>query len=121
MGAELRPSSANWNVVDEAVHQAFSSAAVLDPSKQLNLAELVANIADIPSGPPGSERVSSLPPAPCRGLARLECLTPRPFYVTDLDQQKKTVASQAAEDRPCPDSSDPAEAEDLIEASEEVP
>mmetsp|Transcript_67258 Transcript_67258/g.186320 ORF Transcript_67258/g.186320 Transcript_67258/m.186320 type:complete len:796 (+) Transcript_67258:138-2525(+) len=71
-----------WDVVDEAVHRAFVSGSVADPTQQLNLARLVADILDV-GGPelPDGELNRGLPQAPCRGLARMECLTPRPFYL----------------------------------------
>eukprot|EP00404_Azadinium_spinosum_P007213 CAMPEP_0180443420 /NCGR_PEP_ID=MMETSP1036_2-20121128/14663_1 /TAXON_ID=632150 /ORGANISM="Azadinium spinosum, Strain 3D9" /LENGTH=379 /DNA_ID=CAMNT_0022449727 /DNA_START=1 /DNA_END=1136 /DNA_ORIENTATION=+ len=67
-----------WSAVDEAVHRAFCNGSVTDRGIGLDLAELTAGIRNIePPELPGGERSRGLPPAPCRGLARMECLTPR--------------------------------------------
>lgn len=75
-----------WDAVDEAIHRAFADGSVADTSKALNLAELVREVStgygeDMSPELPGGEMNRGLPPAPCRGLARIECLTPRPFYL----------------------------------------
>jgi len=76
-----------WDAVDEAVHKAFIDGSTANPRIKLNLAELVSDTREL-AGPelPGGEMHRGLPPAPCRGLARMECLIPRPFYLP-LDEE----------------------------------
>eukprot|EP00930_Biecheleria_cincta_P070386 TRINITY_DN58022_c0_g1_i1.p1 TRINITY_DN58022_c0_g1~~TRINITY_DN58022_c0_g1_i1.p1 ORF type:complete len:733 (-),score=121.86 TRINITY_DN58022_c0_g1_i1:25-1947(-) len=73
-----------WDEVDAAVHRAFCDASVLDRDQSLNLYELVENLPEIgrPEIPGEDSSGRGLPPSPCRGLARIECLMPRPFYLT---------------------------------------
>merc|ERR1712151_1199702 len=72
-----------WDAVDEAVHQAFCQ----DPSTtKPDLVGLLKEASRKGAGGfspelPNGEMRRGLPPAPCRGLARIECLTPRPFYL----------------------------------------
>jgi len=71
-----------WDAIDEAVHRAFCDGSVVDQKTELNLADLLAKVDNFLSPElPGGEMNYGLPPAPCRGLARIECLTPRPFYL----------------------------------------
>mmetsp|Transcript_59580 Transcript_59580/g.128953 ORF Transcript_59580/g.128953 Transcript_59580/m.128953 type:complete len:781 (+) Transcript_59580:22-2364(+) len=76
-----------WGPVDEAVHRAFCDASVTDRTADLNLAMLVTATVGKALSPelPGGEMDRGLPPTPCRGLARIECLTPRPFYLPEDD------------------------------------
>jgi len=78
----------SWDAVDEAVHRAFVDGSAADQLARLNLAELVAGVQEL-LGPelPDGEMSRGLPPAPCRGLARMECLTPRPFYLPGGDER----------------------------------
>mmetsp|Transcript_75834 Transcript_75834/g.214408 ORF Transcript_75834/g.214408 Transcript_75834/m.214408 type:complete len:749 (-) Transcript_75834:61-2307(-) len=79
-------SPSTWDAVDEAVHRAFCNGSAADPTVKLDLAELVAGVGDeFEPELPGGEMQMGLPPAPCRGLARMECLTPRPFYLPSPD------------------------------------
>lgn len=75
-----------WDAVDQAVHLAFANGSVADTSVRLDLAELAAGVTD--ASPPKffADVSRELPPSPCRGLARTECLTPRPFYRPILDE-----------------------------------
>jgi len=71
-----------WDAIDEAVHRSFCDGSVVDQKTELNLADLLAKVDNFLSPElPGGEMNYGLPPAPCRGLARIECLTPRPFYL----------------------------------------
>lgn len=80
-----------WDAVDEAVHRAFADGSVSDTGQALNLARLVRDVSaghgkGLSPELPGDEMNRGLPPAPCRGLARIECLTPRPFYLPVSDE-----------------------------------
>lgn len=78
---------ATWDEVDEVVHRAFSEGRATDRASEIHLADLVTNLSEI-SGVEWLGDSDGLPPSPCRGLARLECLTPRPFYLPDQEAAK---------------------------------
>ncbi|CAE8639863.1 unnamed protein product [Polarella glacialis] len=79
---QLPSGSGAWDVVDEAVHRAFINGLCTRTSGTLNLTELVAALDKVTSPElPNGESNRGLPAAPRRGLARMECLMPRPFYV----------------------------------------
>merc|ERR1711924_355183 len=80
----------DWDAVDEAVHRAFSSGATADPRRRLDPAELIAGIEDTPTFK--GLKAPEVPQVPCRGLARLECLTPRPFYMPAPEQPTNAAA-----------------------------
>eukprot|EP00927_Polykrikos_kofoidii_P046316 TRINITY_DN40545_c0_g1_i1.p1 TRINITY_DN40545_c0_g1~~TRINITY_DN40545_c0_g1_i1.p1 ORF type:complete len:951 (-),score=122.73 TRINITY_DN40545_c0_g1_i1:278-3130(-) len=72
-----------WGTVDEAVHRTFCRGM---SSPKVDLGTLLADAsrdgaAGFSPELPDGEMRRGLPPAPCRGLARMECLTPRPFYL----------------------------------------
>lgn len=70
----------SWNLVDEAVHRAFTDGSVLEEGLTLNLSDLVSTTPSLVHVIlPDGDFVHKEPPVPCRGLARLECLVPRPF------------------------------------------
>ncbi|CAE7175677.1 unnamed protein product, partial [Symbiodinium pilosum] len=92
-----------WDEVDEVVHRAFSEGRVGDRAANLNLADLVANLTEI-AGVESLGDSDGLPPSPCRGLARLECLTPRPFYLPNQEAAKAWLTVHA----PAPDERTPA-------------
>lgn len=80
-----RVSMTTWTEVDEAVHKAFHRGDVSAPLPEL-LAELVEVAGPGVAGPPG------LPSSPSQGLARLECLTPRPFYLPEQEPDLTNIS-----------------------------
>jgi len=72
-----------WDAVDEAVHRAFCHGTMSAKPDFASLWQEVSRIGVDGFSPelPGGEMRQGLPQAPCRGLARIECLTPRPFYL----------------------------------------
>lgn len=80
-----RVTMTTWTEVDEAVHKAFHRGDVSAPLPEL-LAELVEVAGPGVAGPPG------LPSSPSQGLARLECLTPRPFYLPEQEPDLTNIS-----------------------------
>ncbi|CAJ1403586.1 unnamed protein product [Effrenium voratum] len=76
------PAMATWTEVDDAIHKAFADGRAAQRGAA-DVAQLVAELLEV-SGPEPKE-ATGLPASPCRGLARLECLTPRPFYLPDQE------------------------------------
>lgn len=68
-----------WDAVDEVVHRAFADNT-FSTASPLDLRLVVNDPGEI-LGPESAQSEKMLPPSPCRGLARLECLIPRPFYL----------------------------------------
>ncbi|CAJ1365027.1 unnamed protein product [Effrenium voratum] len=98
---------ATWTEVDDAIHKAFADGRAAQRGAA-DVAQLVAELLEV-SGPEPKE-ATGLPASPCRGLARLECLTPRPFYLPDQEPSDGWLNVHGAP-KPVED-----EAQDVMEA-----
>ncbi|CAK9035673.1 unnamed protein product, partial [Durusdinium trenchii] len=84
-----------WTEVDDAIHKAFLQGSV-DVAKPL--AQLVQELSEVTG--PGTGTEDGLPASPSQGLARLECLTPRPFYLPEQVDLRDVKVSGAPQELP---------------------